>query len=543
MGTTAEKLAYLNTTKGLIKDSIEKMGVEVGNDTFRSYPDKITSQLEYYLSNGLEVLWNNWEKVQGTGTSLSLQNTLKGYMKVDLKGDMSQEGTPTPTSPQNIHIVSGDNTINVVGKNLFNPKSITDNYSYTYNATTGEFTGTTGKWTNYTLLEFDTPKIITFSYYGDNAQGLGYKFIYTDGTSNTTYPWNETGNYNFTSVKLVKKIESVTGTASVTSTFKIMIEANNQATTYEPYKGNTYNIDLGDIELCKINTYQDYIRKSTGVQLFDENNTTLNKYLDSNGALQTSTVSGVSDYIDVRNIDNIYINYTGTNTGLKNIGYYNENKEFQTYGTYTGATTKNVSNYSYVRLNYVMADSKLLMVSEGTTALPYEPYGKVWYLHKEIGKVVLDGTEDGWAYSSGWSKTNTNVYYATIKNDIYFPTNYNVYWLSNNLKAYSRNDLYTTDENGICFSGTTGLTNVPFTIRIDKTLASDVATFKTWLGNNNTIVYYVLATPTNTEITDTNLIKELDRIYSETGTTNITQENNDLPIELDVVALKKEMIV
>ena len=33
---------------------------------------------------------------------------------------------------------------------------------------------------------------------------------------------------------------------------KIMV-ANNLDTTYKPFKNNTYNINLGDIELCKIN--------------------------------------------------------------------------------------------------------------------------------------------------------------------------------------------------------------------------------------------------------------------------------------------------
>ena len=39
-------------------------------------------------------------------------------MKLDLKGNTSQEGTPTPTSPIPVSVVSGDNSINTYGKNL-----------------------------------------------------------------------------------------------------------------------------------------------------------------------------------------------------------------------------------------------------------------------------------------------------------------------------------------------------------------------------------------------------------------------------------------
>lgn len=42
MGTTAEKLQYLNETKGMIKTAIKDKGVEIADtDTFRSYVDKI----------------------------------------------------------------------------------------------------------------------------------------------------------------------------------------------------------------------------------------------------------------------------------------------------------------------------------------------------------------------------------------------------------------------------------------------------------------------------------------------------------------------
>jgi hypothetical protein len=39
-------------------------------------------------------------------------------MNLQLKGNTSQNGTPTPSSPIGVNVVSGDNTIDIYGKNL-----------------------------------------------------------------------------------------------------------------------------------------------------------------------------------------------------------------------------------------------------------------------------------------------------------------------------------------------------------------------------------------------------------------------------------------
>ena len=71
---------------------------------------------------------------------------------------------------------------------------------------------------------------------------------------------------------------------------------------------------------------------------------------------------------------------------------------------------------------------------------------------------------------------------------------------------------------------------------------TEVADFKTWLSTHNTIVYYVLATPTETEITNSTLIEQLEAISkakSVKDKTYITQTNDELPFILDVEAIKE----
>ena len=50
-------------------------------------------RLLYFINNGTDVVWNNWDKVAGEGTILTLNNTEEAPMKIDLKGNTNQEGT------------------------------------------------------------------------------------------------------------------------------------------------------------------------------------------------------------------------------------------------------------------------------------------------------------------------------------------------------------------------------------------------------------------------------------------------------------------
>ena len=63
--------------------------------------------------------------------------------------------------------------------------------------------------------------------------------------------------------------------------------------------------------------------------------------------------------------------------------------------------------------------------------------------------------------------------------------------------------------------------------------ASDITAFKTWMANNPTTYYYVLATPTTTEITNEEVLEGLDSLLLESisvGQHNIyTDTPNALP--------------
>ena len=194
--------------------------------------------------------------------------------------------------------------------------------------------------------------------------------------------------------------------------------------------------------------------------------------------------------------------------------------------------------------NSDIANIQLYVLSAGTnctirfeleegTAEPtsYEPYGtNQWYLKKNIGKVVLDGSES----SSLWRlDTSGGFYRETITiNGIngYVDSNRHIgRFLCNRFKPDTNNGI----GNVLQFKYTL-LFYVPSGI-------ATTADWQTWLSNNNVIVYYQLAIPTYTQITGT-LETQLNNIYekllSYKGTTNISQVNNDLPFVLGVSAIQ-----
>lgn len=74
---------------------------------------------------------------------------------------------------------------------------------------------------------------------------------------------------------------------------------------------------------------------------------------------------------------------------------------------------------------------------------------------------------------------------------------------------------------------------------------STVEQWKTWLSNNNVILYYVLNTPTYTIITEQALISQLESLQNQRsidGTNVITSECEEgLPVRIGVSALLKEV--
>ena len=114
-------------------------------------------------------------------------------------------------------------------------------------------------------------------------------------------------------------------------------------------------------------------------------------------------------------------------------------------------------------------------------------------------------------------------------------------------RCYLDDNCVLSKNNYLQYSSTTwvkncfGITNNNvFWLYIENGTTS-LADLRTWLSTHNTIVYYVLATATDTQITNTTLINQLEALEDANSydtQTNITQTNADLPFIITATAIR-----
>lgn len=437
----ADKLTYLQTTKQLLKTEINKINnVLDDNSTFRSYPQELFNGYLDVLNNGTDTLWSNLEKVSASGEEATLENVETAPIKMVLNGNTSQDGEPTPDDPKDIHVVKGENVLSVQGKNLFDGILELGNI----NSTTGEKMVNS----NYIINTNPIPvEELTNYKISSNGEGIKmYIFEYKEDLSyNLTNRKSVEANAYFTTNSGTRYI-SFRPVSSITNLQEpIQIERGTTATPYVPYSKTDYPINLGDIELCEINTYKDFPFKAING----------NEYYDT-----------LTD----------------------------EQKNALNYGS--------------------------------------------WYVHKEIGKKIFDGTEF-------WRTvpTNTTDVYrmltTSLKGSILAPATSSTQFLAfcSRFKPIIADDTYKKNEGISCARDE----NVHIYME-DYNTSTSATDFKTWLSTHNVTLYYVLSTPTETEITNTTLIEQLEAIYkakSVKDKTYITQTNDELPFILDVEAIKE----
>lgn len=399
---------------------------------FNNNASALQEELDRY-----KTLENAMPHVTGTGESITLNDTANSPMNLELEPtELSQASTPTPDNPQEIHTISGDNEIKVENKNLLqnNATSQTiNNLKFVVNNDkTITVSGTPNANTNYTILGADSvaEEILLLkantTYYNSTGIRLVYRLVGGDyGTINS-------GSFTPNNDLSIRHIYlSFTSGTSENATYYPMISLGSTATTYVPHQEQVAQLNLGDLEYCKIGDYKDRFFKN---------------------------IPSDADYDATREL------------------------------------------------------------------------GK-WYLKKNIGKVVLDGSESGW-HTSGLIVSGYKGYYVDSSVRI------NQDALGSKCNYFE----YKTSDDWQDLLEATFIENAYQTIgiRVAETLAPTLEDFKIWLSTHNTIAYFVLATPTYTLLNNT-LQSQLETIYNKLlgyqEQTNISQANNDLPFNINAKAV------
>ena len=407
-------------------------------------------QMQIIADLGYTINWSGWTGVSGERLAIPNELDKEAPLRLwSLDGNIEQDGTPTPDSPAPISVVTGENVVKVVGKNLL-PTIIgsATRSGVTISADNGVVTatGTATADMTFTLtgneIKYDRPYFQAIPVTSDNSILLDagtYHFsgdiqsnnasllmrLVDDGatlSSGTAV----TANTTFTIATQKRFCIAVyvdNGRTPTLSMSNLQIEKGSTATTYEPYQGQEFPIDLGSLELAKIGTYQDRIYKD----------------------------------------------------------------------------------------------------------------GEKWYVEKQVGKVVLNGTQTYMSYSNG-----AFTYYNFAGDGYPKPMQENSYGSSANILVIS--DHYTgqkTDYRGSCQENhIIKVTGSNDQIAWKDTRYTAPADMISWLSTHPTTVYYTLATPTTTEITNQTLIDQLEAVYDWVRRHGYNASvTGDLPIVISRTAL------
>lgn len=488
-----------------------------------------------------------------------------GINNILIKGNTSQDGEPTPSSPIDVNVVSGSNVINTSNKNLFDVNNIN------LNGTTSTNNGVTLTYKNgYINLKGTATAQTDFYLFGTwsgttsfiklktgqyaisiTTSNKSIRFYINKASATISVTNTSTGINTFTlseNTDITSAFIRIPNGTTINENIYLQLELGSTATTYEPHQGKELSLDLPVENLFY---YSDNFVSGTNAGI------TVTKQSDGSYTfIGTATSTGVNVWLNGN-----YNNYNDMviENALFKIpaGKTITVTDLRVYMVYENLTKKAVAEGTTLTLPqdaYIMA-FRALDTTPNTTynrvcypqleisskANAYTPYGiepielckignyqdyfyksgSKWYLKKYFKKRIFVGAND-----EGWARSENGKFNNLSETD-YMPNNQGAVWINTHFKTLNNQD-------NSMWIGNTGFLNCWYSN------ANTVSDFTTWLASNNVTLYYLLKTPTDTEIIDTTLISQLEAIYNAPlyEQTNITQTNNDLSMVLDITACK-----
>ena len=416
-------------------------------------------------------------------------------------------GTPSPNPdyPQPIQTVTGLQTVEIQGKNLFdkdNP-NIANYYIEQNNVITANNTNRL-VWipclpnTTYTIQAVADGLNRTIGY-TETAPVVGVSVLgrtqIAQGGTTATITTGANARY------LVYQLwHSSISTKTLSETMgSVQIELGSTSTSYAPYSKQTYEINLGK-------------------NLFNKNDVEVGTVMVDGSFDSTYNDARTSGYVPV--LPNTTYVTRGRPNGWKIQAFYTKDKTFIQRTSTAKFTTPD--NCYFVRLECNMLDLDTCQVEAGSTATTYAPYfepielckigdyqdyiwkdGEDWKVHKDINHIVFTGNES-WVKHSA---TDGDIFMLTVIPTAVgygYGTGRTAPALMEHFEARPLATPNSEEKFGIshesqlrCFTGTVG--------------QMTVEQFKSFIADES--LYYALATPTDTVITDQTLIEQLDDIY------------------------------
>ena len=345
-------------------------------------------------------------------------------------------------------------------------------------------------------------------------------------------------SFSYSDQNLVR-INVYTGVNIGTKTFEPMIELGSTKTNYEPYVGGTASPNPD---------YPQEIQTVTGENVVKVVGKNLWGGVFESGIINGTTGQDAPNASYIRSKDYIPVeentSYTVSSPDFSGSWLWYEYRADKTYNLTTnkgGTSFTTEAGTRFVRFrpnSATLTTSTKAQVELGSTATSYQAYteqsftidlgneelakigtyqdriykdGGKWYVEKQLGKKIFDGTES-WTTSpygtNSWTSGIVLFQFDTSKTQV----------VSNIFRGVPNDDRATSGEN-IIYSGNAN------TLYIRNTTLTTLASVQSATSGN--YIYYALATPTVTEITNQALIDQLEALTNvsiATGIHNIFTE-------------------
>lgn len=475
-----------------------------------------TSQYNY-TATSVSIRFNEGS----TASNFRIKIMVTDNTNTDFEPYVGGSPSPSPDFPQDVRVVTGNNSVKVVGKNLLNTNLMIE---FTPNNTSwwsldgkGQFYNATNIAISNLYYDLKANTTYTFSVYQHKNISTSVtspiQLVNLNGNVISSMKLSDEGlKKTFTTTDAIRVYPRITpNEANVLTQCIVQLEEGSTASAYEEYQSQTYPINLGNMELCKIGDYQDYIGKSTGKNLFDKDNANIiNNYaLTPDGFYSetndqtlwipcesntTYTISKVaSERLRAATTRSIPTSYPSI--------YQYINASDTTNITITTDSEAKYLCIFYKRYSDTLTSQQILdtlQIEQNSQATDYEPYGEQWYIKKNIGKVVLDGSE---AWSHRAFPDNS---YLSIKMTLNVGASggfCDKFISNNNYDIVKEHMTISKQWEQLCFA-----------ILKSRLSTGDEAGFKSWLSTNTPTAYYVLANPTYEIITNETLINQLEEL-------------------------------
>jgi len=461
------------------------------------------------------TLWSN--APQGTTVDFTVKLMLEsGSSATSFEPYVGSTASPNPDYPQEVQTVTGGQVIDIHGKNLLNLSGVSGTSNgVNFSVNNGKLVLDGSCNSDRVIILIPALKLsgtYTFSTDWNSNSAIALRRSSTSTLlqipSSGTYISGEidgTANYIY--------IFGLSGTSFNNLEIAFQLEKGSTATDFVPYESQEYEINLGGEQFNKNNVYNGH-------------------YVQQNGTMVADASWCMTDYMAV-DAGRAY-NYSGITLAgnAPYSAYYDKNKTLvSTFKQATGSNTITIPDgVAYVRFSLrdispnVDKDTFSFSLDGVNIELckigDYQDYiyrqNGEWYLHKETGRLTFDGSET-WSSASAY----TGYMRASVATGENHASNegYCNEFINRGSQAHGGYEYMWVQPNANTFY-----------IQILQSRANSLDAFKTWLASNPATVYYVLATPTDTQITNEALLEQLEALaeattYDRLTIFSVTSEN------------------